>query len=158
MQSPRFQVGDPRFFCTPWMFSQEESRESAEQSAQAFKKAKLEARCSGVDVFHMVGWTKSSTLKPWLKPFLVGICRGIIIPGFLGGAKWISSIRSSVPSQNGQQRHLETMPERKAAEANLHNHRSLGDPCMEIQGLHQVETTVETIICWYLQGNHARNS
>ena len=31
------------------------------------------------------GWTESN-LKPRLKPLLVGIYRGIILPGFLGGA------------------------------------------------------------------------
>ena len=32
-------------------------------------------------------------LEPWLKPLLVGICRGIeSFQGLLGGAKWISSV------------------------------------------------------------------
>ena len=35
-----------------------------------------------------------TTLKPWLKPLFVGFCKGIIIQGFLGGAKWISCIYS----------------------------------------------------------------
>ena len=38
------------------------------------------------------GWTKScTTLKPWLKPLVIGIYKGLEpFPGFLGGANWIS--------------------------------------------------------------------
>ena len=47
------------------------------------------------------GWTKSIShhLKPWLKPLLVGSCRGIMRnQGLLGGAKRISQ-RSTVAGQ-----------------------------------------------------------
>ena len=45
------------------------------------------------------GQTKSvrTTLEPWLKPLFVGIHRGSSCQGFhFGGAKWISSIHSTV--------------------------------------------------------------
>ena len=73
-----------------------------------------------------------TTLKPWLKRLFVGICRGIIISGFLnGGAKWISQ-PSAVARKSSElgQKHSATEPLREQMnqlmEAMFNTHKARG--------------------------------